>query len=175
MILAVAAAVVICVVAAFSALDYYQYQTYIKPFEDTYMGYATDIIQAGAVESNALIAGACTPEVSEYIESSLSMFVNDSLTGYSLVGSGFTEIQGTKFVHLQLVQNGTPISLFVGCSKHVIMPGFEEELAIGDGYFSHMCDYCQMMYWKDGTTMIVAVCENKTMNLSELRPVVQPL
>jgi mycothiol system anti-sigma-R factor len=174
-IVAVAAAVVICVVAAFSALDYYRYQTYIKPFEDNYMEYAVDAIQVGAVDRPVSGVGACTPEVSEYIQNNLAMIINDSVAEFSLMGSGFAEIQGTKFVHLQLVHDGTPISLFIGCSKHVEMPGFEEEVALGNGYFKHICDYCQMMYWKDGTTMIVAVCENKAMNLAELRPVVQPL
>ena len=132
-----------------------------------------NVIQAGSVDSPMI--GACTPEVSEYIAQNLSLIISDTVSGYTLVGSGFTDVHGVKFVHLQFMQEHTPVSLFIGCSKHVSMPGFEKELVAGQEYFKQVCDHCQMLYWKDGTTMILAVSGNKTMSLIGLRPVIQPI
>jgi len=167
-ILAAAAALVLCVVAAFSVAGYYRYHTFIEPFEQSHMAgvheyHANPVPEPGG--------NPCDPEVLAFIRSSIPVSVNDSIPGYVMVGSCLDNIQNNRFAHLTFAHGQSMVSLFVGNSDNVSLPGFEQVTVDGSDYYRYTCENCQIMYWKEGSMIMIAVSEDKTLPLPEVRTV----
>ena len=165
-IIASAAALVLCVVAAFSVAGYYRYQAFIAPFEDCHMAG----VQAYHANPTAESGGnPCSPEVLAFIRSNSPVAVNDSIPGFLMIGSCLDKIQDSRFAHLQYAHDQSVVSLFVGNDDDINLPGFERVTIDGIDFYRYTCKNCQIMYWKEGGMIMVAVSEDKTLELPEIR------
>ncbi|UCD16798.1 MAG: zf-HC2 domain-containing protein [Candidatus Zixiibacteriota bacterium] len=171
-IVAAAAALVLCIVAAFSVAGYYRQRAFIQPFEDSHMAG----LQTYQTQSTPVRAGnPCAPEVLTFIEGYLPAGVQDSIPGYAMIGSCLDVIQDVKFAHLSYVAGESMVSLFVGSPDGVNLPDFERVEVGGQECYRYVCKNCQLMYWMIGNTLIVAVSEDKSLPLPEIMPAVSAI
>jgi len=158
---AVAAALVLCVMAAFASAKFYRHKVFIYPFEKTHM--AVHSMVPEKIPHN-------TEAVSKFLNGDMQLAVNDLGNGYSMIGCCFDEVQGRKFAHLRYKNGHTHVSLFVGKKDGVNLPDFDKELADSIEYFHRDCKECQVMYWEMGDAVVVAVTDDKQAELKAFLP-----
>ncbi|MBN2227245.1 MAG: zf-HC2 domain-containing protein [candidate division Zixibacteria bacterium] len=171
-IIAAAAALILCIVAAFSVAGYYRYHTFIEPFENCHMAgvqaYRTSQADDPAIDPR-------DPEVLAFLQKSIPVTVNDSMPGFLMIGSCLDNIQNCRFAHFQYAHDQSLVSLFVGNDDGINLPGFEQVTIDGIDFYQYTCKSCQIMYWKENGMIMVAVSEDKTLELSEIRTVLSAI
>jgi len=167
-ILSAAAALVICIVAAFAAAKFYRHKVYTYPFEQHHMA-AADFATADAEDFNYVL------DARHFITNDMHLNLTDNNGGFQLVSLGYDEIQDQKFVHLRYDRDNVPVSLFIGDPEGVRLPDFERAVFSGVEYFRHVCAECQVIYWYEGNAMAVVVSEDKQIDLTSFIPALASL
>ncbi len=162
-LVAAAAALVICILAAFATSSFYRHRTFIYPFEKSHM--AIHHMDVDNLPHN-------TEEIGHFISSDMHLAVNDNdNSGYRLIGCCFDEVQGHKFAHLRYNNGDTNVSLFVGSRDGVNLPDFDRKISADSmEYFTRDCRECQVAYWTMGDAVVIAVTENKNAELTKFIP-----
>ncbi|PKK83740.1 MAG: hypothetical protein CVT49_06895 [candidate division Zixibacteria bacterium HGW-Zixibacteria-1] len=161
---AAAVALVFCVVAAFSGAKYYRHKVNVYPLEKIHMDSSAGIINASALSIADVVSAR------NYLANDMHYNFNGGFSGFSLVGAGFKDLSGHRFVHLKYLTGDDYISLFIGKAGDVNLPDFEKVTGSGLVYFKHICRDCQVIYWIRNDTISIAVTENKNIDLSVLVP-----
>lgn len=160
-LVAAAAALVICILAAFATSEFYRHRTFIYPFEKSHM--AIHHMDINNLPHN-------TDEVGRFISSDMHLAVNENDSDYKLIGCCFDEVQGQKFAHLRYNNGETNVSLFVGSHDGVNLPDFERKMYANVEYFTRDCKECKVAYWNLGDALVIAVTENKDAELTKFIP-----
>jgi len=58
--------------------------------------------------------------------------------------------------------------LFLGADKGINLPDFEKKNSANIEYFHHVCRGCQVIYWRTGGQIAIAVSEDKELDLTPL-------
>jgi len=159
---AAAAALVICVLAAFATSEFYRHRTFVYPFEKVHM--AIHEMDLKNLPHN-------TDEVERFISSDMHLAAGSPGDDYQMIGCCFDEVQGQRFAHLRYNNGDTHVSLFVGKPDGVNLPDFERNMFANVEYFSRDCRECQVAYWTVGDALIIAVTENKQIELAKFIPI----
>ncbi len=166
--LSAAAALVLFVTAALAVAQFYRHQKFVYPFEKNHLS-------AAASGNGQIINAAALGDIKNYLAGSRHLAINGDPDGFSLVHSGYDEIRGHQFVHLQYHDGENLVSLFIGDASNMEMPGFAREISGNTEYFKHICLQCQVIYWIRGNSIFIAVSENKKINLPVLISSVVPI
>ncbi len=158
---AVAAALVLCVLAAFASAKFYRHKVFIYPFEKTHM--TVHALYPDKIPHN-------TEAVSKFLNGDMRLAVNDLGNGFSMIGCCFDEVQGQRFAHLRYQNGLTHVSLYIGKNDGVNLPDFEKAVANNIEYFHRECKECLVMYWKMGDALVIAVTDDKQARLTDFLP-----
>jgi len=167
-IFAAAAILVIFIAVGLSAAQYYRHQIFVYPFEKSHLD---EIFTGDPTPVNA----EDIADVKNFLTENMRLSLSEDIPGYKLVHSGYDEIVGKKFVHLQFLNGQSRISLFIGNPADIKLPGFEKVNLSGIEYFRHICAGCQVIYWKKGNSIAIAVSEDKTVQLPALISALEPI
>lgn len=162
-LLASAAALIICVMAAFATAKFYRHKALIYPFElheIAYDNYAGDPIRD--------ISEA--PEVYSFISDNLRLAMGGNIANFNLINAGFDNIRDHDFAHLRFENSGNTVSVFMGHHDDISIPDFDKKVFEGIEYFQHICKECQVIYWYEGDALIVVVSENLSYDLTSFIP-----
>jgi mycothiol system anti-sigma-R factor len=168
LIFAAAAILVIFLVSALSLSQLYRHRTYVYPFEKHHL----EGNPSSATESNS---GIPLTQIKDYLASELHLALSESVEGYQMLHCGFDDIIGHKYVHVRYRNGSARVSLFFGRSADTILPNFQRAFFAGTEYYRHVCADCQMIYWKHGNSIAMAVSEDKTIDLPAFIATVQPI
>ena len=160
-IISAAAALVLCVVAALATAQFFRHNNFVYPFEKEHFN-ANPVNFAEAEEED------CINEINAFIGPNFSLALSAQVAGYELTHYGVDEIRGHKFMHLHYRNGQNKVSLFIGQYNPESLPDFEKAVYSGIEYFRHVCLRCQVIYWKKGNAVAIAVSENKELNLPQL-------
>jgi anti-sigma factor (TIGR02949 family) len=163
-----AASLIVIIVIALMASQYYRHRIMTYPYERYYLSSATD---RGDNNNNL----DSMPTIRLYLADSLHVVFNNNIPGFSLRRCGYSELRGHRFVHLDFINGASRASLFIGDSDNVNLPDFERGNFAGTDYFRHICFRCQVIYWRPGNMLVVAVSDDKNLELPELINAVQPI
>nr|MBN2277855.1 zf-HC2 domain-containing protein [candidate division Zixibacteria bacterium] len=158
-----AAALVICIVAAFSLAEIYRHKVYTYPFEKEHMS-RQEVSNISQASFGELLSAR------EYVTNDAHYMSGSDVPGFELVHAGFDEILGNRYVHLRYTGGGGDISLFIGKDADVNLPDFERKVKEGTEYFHHVCRECQVIYWISGQAIAIVVTENKDLDLTQFIP-----
>ena len=69
------------------------------------------------------------------------------------------------------------LGLFIGQAEDVKLPDFEPKTCSKSGavYFKKDCDDCRMIYWRLGKALVVAVTDDKDIDLTQFMPALASL
>jgi hypothetical protein len=160
-IISAAAALVLCVVAALAVAQFFRHKDYVYPFEQQHFN--TNVASYAAVND-----ADCIEEINHYLTPNFSLALTDAVNGYQLTHYGVDEIRGHKFMHLHYRNGESKVSLFIGQYDPNELPDFEKAVHSGIEYFRHVCLQCQVIYWKKGNAVAIAVSENKQLDLAPM-------
>lgn len=167
-IVAAAAALVICIVSAFSVAGFYRHKAQIYPFEKAYFAAMT---HDNAVDGQVDFASSGFTQVTN----DMHLTLNKNCPNFEFIDADSHEINGHMFSHMRCHCHGEYLSLFIGRAEGFSLPDFEREVVDGAEYFKHICDDCVMMYWYVGDAIVIAVTENKELDMSSVLTAVQPI
>jgi len=163
-IFSAAAALVICILAAFAASKFYRHKVYTYPFEQHHMALA----DYAADEADDF---SDSPEIGHFVANDMHLVpATDDIGGFRMASAGFDELQGQKFAHIRYIRDDVRVSLFIGKAEGVNLPDFERAVSAGVEYFKHICAECQVIYWNEGETLAVVVTEDKAADLTVFIP-----
>jgi hypothetical protein len=148
-VVASAAALVICLVAAFTLADYYRHKTEFVPF---YKAHA-------AVEDNEVFTGECA-ELFAYIErcTGISLHPNSDFAKAGFCSASIDTVNGKPFGHLHVRdQNNDIISIFVIHRDAYDLPKKPDTVINGRKMIIHRCRECSMLGWIEGDLVFIAV------------------
>lgn len=160
-IISAAAALVLCVVAALATAQFFRHKSFVYPFEKEHFN-------AHPVNFAAVNDDDCIKEINGYLTPHFSLALGEKVAGYELTHYGIDEIRGHKFMHLHYRNGTSKVSLFIGQYSPQNLPDFEKVIHSGIEYFRHVCLQCQVVYWKQGNAVAIAVSENKELDLPQL-------
>jgi mycothiol system anti-sigma-R factor len=163
-----AAALVVFIAIALSSAQLYRHHVAIYPFEKRHM----------EESSRGEPASTGTADISEarsYLASSMHLALSEEKVGFELINAGRDQIVGKEYLHFHFRRGTSAISLFIGNPADVYLPGFERVSLPHSEYFRHVCAQCQVIYWKQGNTIFIAVSDDKMIELPALIDAVQPI
>lgn len=167
-IFAAAAILVIFIAVGLSAAQYYRHRIFVYPFEKSHLD---EIITGDPIPAGA----EAIADMKNFLAGNMHLSLSEDIPGYRLVHSGYDEIVGKKFAHLQYLNGKSRISLFIGNPADIKLPGFEKISLSGIEYFRHICASCQVIYWKKGNSIAIAVSEDKAVQLPALISALGPI
>jgi mycothiol system anti-sigma-R factor len=162
-LISAAAALVIAIGAAYFSSEFYRHKTYIYPFEQSHFAYVNG--EAGVTHDDAM-----EDSVSRFIHNELHLAMGENNTGYTMTSCCFNDVQGQKFAHLMFNRGSTYVSLFIGNNDGVSLPDFQKSVFAGKEYFERICSDCQLIYWRHGDVLLIAVSHDKTAELTSFIP-----
>ncbi len=166
--LAAAAALVLFITAAMAVGQFYRHQKYVYPFEKDHLDAAGAIVSEGADPAE-------TAPMINFLSSNLHLAVETDMPGLTLIHSSYDEIRGQRYVHLQYRDGNAPVSIFIGNASSTYLPGFVADNSTGLEFFKHLCTQCQVVYWRRGNIIIIAVSKDKKVDLPSLYASVNPI
>ena len=166
--LAAAAALIICVVAALAAAKLYRHRAFVVPFEKDHMG-------IHAMNVSELDPQQHLNEVRQFVTNDMHLAMGQVAPEYTMTSCCFKEMQGKKFAHLRFARGDSHISIFVGQAEGVQLPDFEPATYGGVEYFRKDDDDCRMIYWRLGEALVVAVTDDKSLDLTQFMPALASL
>ena len=165
---AAAAALIICIVAAFSTAGFYRHMKFVYPIEKIHFQSFADTNKSN--QSFATLTSA-----RDYITNDMHLALGDIQDGYDMVGAQFDKFQDQDFIQIKYIYSGTPVSLFIGPDNDIRLPDFTQREWSNIEYFHHICRGCQVMYWRMNDRIVIAVSENKELDLTPLIPAISAL
>ncbi len=166
--LAVAAGLIICIVAAFSTAKYYRHHSATYPYEQAHMAsYPDQFINVQPVSATISSIDQLTGE--------LNVGLNCSCPTLEFVDASGIEINGNFLSQLRCFCKGEYVSFLIGKRDEISLPDFEKLEFAGQIYYHHNCSDCQMIYWFVNDAIIIAICEDVEFDLSELITNVEPI
>ena len=168
LIFAAAAILVLFLVSALSISQLYRHRTYVYPFEKHHLeGNPSSIMDN--------TSGIPLPQIRDYLASNLHLALSDSVAGYKMLHGSYDDIIGHKYVHLRYQNGSARVSLFFGRAADTVLPNFQKAVFAGTEYFRHVCADCQIIYWKHGDSIAMAISEDKTIDLPAFIATVRPM
>ena len=164
--IAAAAALIICIVAAFSLTNFYRYKTFAYPFEKHHLQQPANLV-AGGPNGGELV------EVMNFLVSDMNLALDNDPDRMKIVGGDLVDFNGHRFAHIRFINSNNDISLFLGRTDEADMSGFKKASASGIDYYWHICDDCQTICWKCGGVLAVAISQNKELDLTRLIPLIR--
>jgi mycothiol system anti-sigma-R factor len=156
-----AAALIICIIAAFSTAEFYRHIKFTKPIEKIhFQSFASDNSPNPDI-STMISAG-------NYITNDMHLALSDGPVDYEMIGAGFESFQNIEFIQIKYLHSGTPVSLFIGHDDGINLPDFKKKKMANIEYFHHVCRGCQVIYWRTGGHIAIAVSEDKDLDLTRL-------
>lgn len=162
-LLAAAAALVVCILAAFAAAKFYRHRAFVYPIEQIHQ-------KVHAMNLNDSPENLYDSRVGEFINGNLHLAVGKIDHGYKMVSCCFDEFQGKEFAHLRYFNNRAHVSIFVGKPDGLTLPDFDKDILGNIEFYHRECQECQVMYWTIGDAIVIAVTEDKDLDLTEFIP-----
>ncbi|MFH2037180.1 MAG: zf-HC2 domain-containing protein [Candidatus Zixiibacteriota bacterium] len=156
--LATAAAVLICVISFFSFGKYYRHKTAIEPYE--YVHFNSDI-DNGVIFASAIDMSKET----DFIVNGLHLVFDDKMDDYSMLDVCSCAIKDVHLSHIRLMYENNYVSILIGKADEVNLPDFEEIEIDGMTLYQHTCKRCNMIYKIEGDAIIIAISKNNSLNL----------
>jgi hypothetical protein len=147
------AALVICVIAAFSLAGFYRHKTEFLPF---YLAHA-------AVDNGSVFQGNCA-ELFAYIQdrTGITLRPTSDFAKAGFCSAMIDTVRGKPFAHLLVRdQDGDPISIFIAHKDSHRLPGKPYESINGREMLVHKCRDCTMLGWVEGDLVFLAVSSPK--------------
>ncbi len=163
LVFAAAAVLVIFVAAGLSAAQYYRHKAFVYPFEKSHL-------------ENVLTADVGDlPEIKNYLADNMHLSLNEAIPEYKLIRAAYEEVLGKRFVRLHFLNGKSKVSVFVSNPPDIELPGFDKANFSGQEYFSHICGQCQVIYWRKGNSIIIAVSDDKALELPKVISILGPI
>jgi mycothiol system anti-sigma-R factor len=163
-----AAALIICVIASFPTAEFYRHMVFISPFEETHIqSFASD--ETGDTDITELLTAR------DRLTNDMKLTISGEPAGFSLIGADLKEIRDVEFTRFKYLNSGTPVSLFVGLGEGVNLPDFEKMQMAQTEYFKHVCPDCQVIYWRLGNYIAIAVSEDLDLDMTPLISIMQAI
>jgi mycothiol system anti-sigma-R factor len=163
-----AAALIVFIVAALSIAQMYRHQTVIYPFEKNHL-------EGNSSEFNGGENAVAVASVADSLAIGYGLRLTDDFLNYNLVQGGFDTIEDHRFIHLYYLMGDAPVSLYIGQDNMQSFRDFKKMVYAGHEYFQHVCARCQVIYWKAGGKIFIAVTANKDAELPILTSAVEPI
>jgi len=155
------AALIICIVAAFTVAEFYRHKTYTYQFEKTHM--------------NATVNSIAAEQAVNYLENDLHLAMDENRSPFQMAGMTYSNVLDRKYLHVHFSQGDSHISLFVGDATEFSLPDFEEAILGEITYYKHVCAECQVIYWVTGSAVGIAVSEDKSLDLTSMFPLLRAM
>lgn len=163
-----AAALILCVIASFSAAELYRHMVFIGPFEKAHIG-SFVAGETGPADSSELQTAR------ERLSDEMKLAIDDEPAGFSLIGADRKEIRDIGFIQFKYLNSGASVSLFIGFSENVNLPDFEKKQKARIEYFKHVCPDCQVIYWRIGEYIAIAVSEDINLDMTPLISIIRAI
>jgi hypothetical protein len=157
-------------VAALAAAKLYRHRAFVAPFEKDHMA-------IHAMNVSELDPHRNLEEIRRFVTNDMHLVMGQVAPEYVMTSCCFKEMQGKKFAHLRFARGDSQISLFIGQAEDVKLPDFEPATCSKSGaaYFKKDCDDCRMIYWRLGNALVVAVSDDKSIDLTQFMPTLASL
>jgi mycothiol system anti-sigma-R factor len=163
-----AAALIVFVVAALSVTQMYRHQTFVYPFEKNHLDGNAD--SGGNPDTGLAMSSLINALSADY-----SLKLTENVLDYNLIKAGFDNIENRNFMHLHYLVGDAPVSVYIGRDDNLSLRDFKKMVYAGHEYFQHICARCQVIYWRLGDKIIVAVSANKEAELPVLMTAVEAI
>jgi hypothetical protein len=164
--LALAAAVILLVGAAFWGVGLYDHYVEYIPLERAHWEAAADI--------SGFQNQSTTASVLANVTSTYGLTLANSQDGLSLIGARTEDVKGMTVTHALYSGDGRMVSTFVFPAEAVAIPDdlLETRIEInGVCHFVHNCRGCYLVYHKQGSAMIITATTDHEFPLPEFAPV----